>query len=90
VVLIKAVKELTDFYWFANVQDRLYRELQRVSGDEDVTEDLLPKLPYLSAVFQETLRKHPPVPILPLRYVQEDVELGGFHVPAGSQVSYKP
>lgn len=68
-------------------QERLYRELQRVSGDEDVTEDLLPKLPYLSAVFQETLRKHPPVPILPLRYVQEDVELGGFHVPAGSQIA---
>jgi ent-kaurene oxidase len=68
-------------------QDRLYRELQRVSGDKDVTEDYLPKLPYLSAVFQETLRKHPPVPILPLRYVHEDVELGGFHVPAGSQIA---
>lgn len=68
-------------------QDRLYRELQRVCGDEDLTEDCLPKLPYLSAVFQETLRKHPPVPILPLRYVHEDVELGGFHVPAGCQIA---
>ncbi|GLJ25821.1 hypothetical protein SUGI_0494470 [Cryptomeria japonica] len=68
-------------------QDRLYREIQRVCGNEVVTEDYLPKMPYLSAVFQETLRKHPPVPIIPLRYVHEDVELGGFFVPAGSEIA---
>ncbi|KAH9301330.1 hypothetical protein KI387_012913, partial [Taxus chinensis] len=68
-------------------QDRLYREFQLVCGSETVTEDYLPKLPYLSAVFHETLRKHPPVPIIPLRYVHEDVELGGFFIPAGSQIA---
>eukprot|EP01018_Ginkgo_biloba_P027726 Gb_07574 [translate_table: standard] len=68
-------------------QDRLYRELQEVCGDKTVTEDDLPKLKYLNAVFHETLRKHAPVRIAPLRYVHEDVQIGGFDVPAGWQIA---
>eukprot|EP01018_Ginkgo_biloba_P040909 Gb_05787 [translate_table: standard] len=69
------------------VTDRLYKELQEVCGDKTVTEDDLPKLKYLNAVFHETLRKHPPVRIAPLRYVHEDVQIGGFGVPAGWQIA---
>ncbi|TKY47998.1 Ent-kaurene oxidase [Spatholobus suberectus] len=68
-------------------QDRLYKELQYVCGHEKVTEDQLAKLPYLGAVFHETLRKHSPAPIVPLRYVHEDTELGGYHIPAGSEIA---
>ena len=67
-------------------QDRLYKELQNVCGQEKVTEEQLAKLPYLGAVFHETLRKHNPVPIVPLRYAHEDTEIGGYHIPAGSEV----
>lgn len=70
------------FVW----QDRLYAELQNVCGDERVTEDHLAKLPYLGAVFHETLRKHSPAPIVPLRHVDEDTQVGGYHIPAGSEV----
>jgi ent-kaurene oxidase len=69
------------------LQDRLYEELLNVCGHEKVTEDQLSKLPYLGAIFHETLRKHSPVPIVPLRYVHEDTELGGYHIPAGSEVT---
>ncbi|RDX78549.1 Ent-kaurene oxidase, chloroplastic, partial [Mucuna pruriens] len=68
-------------------QDRLYEEIQNVCGNEKLTEDHLSKLPYLGAVFHETLRKHSPAPIVPLRYAQEDTELGGYHIPAGSQIA---
>lgn len=68
-------------------QDRLYEELQYVCGHEKVTEDQLAKLPYLGAVFHETLRKHSPAPIVPLRYVHEDTQLGGYHIPAGSEIA---
>ncbi|CAL0332123.1 unnamed protein product [Lupinus luteus] len=68
-------------------QDRLYEELQNVCGHEKITEDHLAKLPYLGAVFHETLRKYSPAPIVPLRYVHEDTQLGGYHIPAGSEIA---
>ncbi|KAK7402373.1 hypothetical protein VNO78_14589 [Psophocarpus tetragonolobus] len=68
-------------------QERLYEELKNVCGQENVTEEHLAKLPYLGAVFHETLRKHSPAPIVPLRIVQEDTQLGGYHIPAGSEIA---
>lgn len=44
-------------------------------------------MPYLNAVFHEALRRHSPVPIIPLRYATEDTQLGGFNIQAGSEVS---
>lgn len=55
-------------------------------GSEKITEEKLSQLPYISAIFHETLRRHSPVPIIPLRYVHEDTELGGYHVLAGTEV----
>jgi ent-kaurene oxidase len=69
-----------------NQQDRLYREIRDVCGSDMITEEHLSQLPYLNAIFHETLRKHNPVPIIPLRYAHEDTQLGGYHVPAGSEV----
>ena len=43
-------------------------------------------MPYLGAVFHETLRKYSPAPIVPLRYVHEDTQLGGYYVPVGTEV----
>ncbi|KAI3460264.1 hypothetical protein Pfo_016927 [Paulownia fortunei] len=68
-------------------QDRLYREIQTVCGNEKLTEKKLSELPYLSAVFHETLRKHSPAPIVPLRYVHEDMQIGGYHIPAGTEIA---
>ncbi|XP_028798528.1 ent-kaurene oxidase, chloroplastic [Neltuma alba] len=68
-------------------QERLSEELQNVCGPNNLTEDHLSKLPYLGAIFHETLRKHSPVPIVPLRYVHEDTQVGGYHIPAGSEIA---
>ncbi|KAL5200519.1 hypothetical protein ABZP36_021722 [Zizania latifolia] len=67
-------------------QDRLYREIREVCGDETVTEDHLPLLPYLNAVFHETLRRHSPVPLIPPRFIHEDTRLAGYDVPAGTEM----
>lgn len=68
-------------------QERLYQDILKVCGENRVTEENLCQLPYLSAVFHETLRRHSPVPVVPLRYVEEDTEIGGYRVPAGSEIA---
>ena len=73
-----------DFSW----QDRLYREIQEVCGEDMVTEDHLPRLPYLNAVFHETLRRHSPVSLLPPRFAHETTTLAGYEVQAGTEVIF--
>lgn len=68
-------------------QTRLFNEVQSVCGSEQITEEKLCKMPYLLAVFHETLRRHSPVSIIPLRYVHENTELGGYHVPSGTELA---
>ncbi|KAK1440223.1 hypothetical protein QVD17_06048 [Tagetes erecta] len=68
-------------------QARLYDEVQSVCGSEKITEEKLCKMPYLLAVFHETLRKHSPVPLIPLRHVHENIEIGGYHVPSGTELA---
>lgn len=67
-------------------QERLYSEIQDVCGSQRLSEEHIPQLPYLNAIFNETLRFHPAAPILPPRIVKEDLELGGYHVPVGKEV----
>ncbi|EAZ37415.1 hypothetical protein OsJ_21750 [Oryza sativa Japonica Group] len=67
-------------------EERLYQEIREVCGDETVTEEHLPRLPYLNAVFHETLRRHSPVPLIPPRFVHEDTKLAGYDVPAGTEM----
>ncbi|KAM3341955.1 ent-kaurene oxidase [Capsicum galapagoense] len=68
-------------------QEQLFLEIQNVCGCNKITEEKLCQLPYLSAVFHETLRKYSPAPIVPLRYVHEDTQLGGYHIPEGTEIA---
>ncbi|KAL1212689.1 Ent-kaurene oxidase [Cardamine amara subsp. amara] len=70
-----------------NVQDRLFKEIQSVCEGEKIKEEQLPRLPYLNALFHETLRKYSPAPLVPIRYAHEDTQIGGFHIPAGSEIA---
>ncbi|XP_021911763.1 ent-kaurene oxidase, chloroplastic-like [Carica papaya] len=68
-------------------QEVLYEELQSVCGIEKIKEEQLSQLPYLNGVFHETLRKHNPAPLVPLRYVHEDTQLGGYYIPSGCEIA---
>nr|AYV88888.1 cytochrome P450 oxidase CYP701A57 [Polygala tenuifolia] len=68
-------------------QERLYQALKHVCGSENITEEKLSQVPYLMAVFHETLRKYSPAPVIPLRYVHEDTQIGGYHIPAGTEIA---
>ncbi|KAI3849560.1 hypothetical protein MKX03_014021 [Papaver bracteatum] len=68
-------------------QDHLYREIQKVCGNNKYTEEQFSGVTYLSAVFHETLIRHPPFPVSPLRYVHEDTQLGGYDIPAGTEIA---
>ncbi|KAI3894138.1 hypothetical protein MKX03_003700 [Papaver bracteatum] len=69
-------------------QDELFSQIQRVCGNSKYTGEQYSEITYLSAVFHETLRKYPPLLIgLPLKYVHEDTQLGGYDIPAGTEVA---
>ncbi|OAY73051.1 Cytochrome P450 84A1 [Ananas comosus] len=65
---------------------RLQRELADVVGlDRKVHESDLDKLPFLKCVIKETLRLHPPIPLL-LHETAEDCAVAGYSVPKKSRV----
>ncbi|NHA69050.1 cytochrome P450 [Phycicoccus flavus] len=70
---------------------RVRAEARSVLGDgpDPEPETLMHRLPVTTAVVHETLRLHPPVWILTRRALDADV-VGGYHVPAGSEVVICP
>ncbi|HEY5857526.1 MAG TPA: cytochrome P450 [Aldersonia sp.] len=65
------------------VRERLVAEV-RALGPDVPAEDLA-RLPYLDAVCKETLRLHPPVPVV-LRRLAAPLEIRGVGAPAGATV----
>ncbi|XP_043712006.1 cytochrome P450 84A1-like [Telopea speciosissima] len=65
---------------------RVQQELKDVIGlDRMFQETDLEKLEYLRCAIKETLRLHPPLPIL-LHAAAEDAEVAGYTIPKGSRV----
>jgi ent-kaurene oxidase len=54
--------------------------------DRMVSEDDIPSMPCLNVMVKETLRKYPPVVVLPVQYADKNVTLGGYDIPKGWQV----
>ncbi|KAL2324687.1 hypothetical protein Fmac_023745 [Flemingia macrophylla] len=69
------------------VMQRGREEVIKVIGtSNEVKESDIPKLGYIQAIVKETLRLHPPVPLL-LPYVAgHDVEVSGYTIRKGNQV----
>jgi cytochrome P450 len=71
------------------VEERLHAELAKVLSGRLPTLDDVPELPYIRAIFEETVRLYPPVPLL-ARQALRDETIRGRSVPAGSLVIVVP
>ncbi|XP_057998296.1 iridoid oxidase-like, partial [Hevea brasiliensis] len=66
---------------------KVKEELNEVVGvNRNVEEIDIEKLPYLQAVLKETLRLHPPIPLLIPRNTMHDTDFMGYHIPKDTQV----
>jgi sterol 14-demethylase len=68
--------------------DDLYADPEG-SGAVEVSFQALREIPRLESAVKETLRLHPPLVLL-LRVAKQDVEIGGYHLPAGTMVGATP
>jgi cytochrome P450 len=68
-----------------HVLETLHRELDDVLGNRDLTAEDLPALQVTERVLLEAMRLYPPAYVLARKAV-EDTEIGGYPVPAGSEV----
>lgn len=70
-----------------HVQAKAQEELDLVVGrDRVMNETDFSKLPYLQAVVKESLRLHPPTPLMLPHKANTDVKLGGYNIPKGASV----
>lgn len=69
-----------------DIQAKAQREIDAVVGtDRGVCDSDLPNLPYLQAIVKETLRVHPPGPLLSwARLAIHDTNVGQHFIPAGT------
>lgn len=71
------------------IEEQVRAEVERVLGDRPPTLEDVPKLGYLTQVFQEAMRLHPPAPVLG-RMAQAADRMGDYDVPAGTNVVAAP
>lgn len=80
------------WYLLANnkeVAEKLFDEIQAVLGDRKAEMSDLPRLSYTEMVVKESLRLYPPAWGFG-RQAVDDCEIGGYFVPAGTQVFINP
>lgn len=78
---------MTELLRHPKVMEELQTEIRKVWGDKtDISEDDLDQMHYLQAVIKETLRLHPPIPLLVPRRATKDVRIHGYDVARGTQV----
>ncbi|KAL8105589.1 cytochrome P450 76A2-like isoform X2 [Apium graveolens] len=70
-----------------NQMKKIKAELVRVVGENNkVQENDIGSLPYLHAIVEETLRIHPPAPLLIPRKAVRDTNFMGYSIPKNTQV----
>ena len=77
---------MTELLRHPKVMKELQKEVRHVAADKsDMSKDDPGKMQYLQAVIKETLRLHPPSPLL-LRKCSKDVKINGYDIAQGTQV----
>ncbi|XP_021749604.1 cytochrome P450 71A6-like [Chenopodium quinoa] len=70
------------------VMEELQKEVRGIGNKDHITEDDLEKMKYLEAVIKETLRLHPPIPLLVPRESTQDVRIMGYYIAARTLVFF--
>jgi cytochrome P450 len=69
-------------------QERIREEVQAI-GDDELDFDEAHRIESVSLFLRETLRRYPPLPVIP-RMAEQDFEFEGYKVPAGALVIVSP
>ncbi|XP_016651075.1 PREDICTED: cytochrome P450 71A24-like [Prunus mume] len=79
---------MTELLRHFRVMNKLQNEVRGIVGNKRdmITEDDLVEMHYLKAVTKETLRFHPPLPLLFPRMSIRDVEVNGYNIKANTHV----
>ncbi|PHT53780.1 Cytochrome [Capsicum baccatum] len=79
---------MTELLRHPTAMNKLQNEAREIAKakSEIVSEDELDKMHYLKAVVKETLRLHPPIPLLVPRQARQHVKVMGYDVGAGTMV----
>ncbi|MED6200793.1 hypothetical protein PIB30_088708 [Stylosanthes scabra] len=80
-------RAMTEVLHSPEVMFKAKQELEETIGrGNPIDESDIAKLPYLQAIVKESLRLHPPAPLLLPRKAKVDVEISGYRVPQGTRV----
>ncbi|KAL0438804.1 UNVERIFIED_CONTAM: cytochrome [Sesamum latifolium] len=78
---------MTELLRNPNIMSKAKVEVRTVAGEnKQVDESNISKLPYLQAVIKETLRYHPPAPLIPRCKDGDDLEIGTYVIPKNAMV----
>ena len=69
-------------------QNRMREEMQAI-GEDELDFDDAHRIESASLVLRETLRRYPPLPVIP-RMAERDFDFDGYRVPAGAMVVISP
>lgn len=67
--------------------DKVRQEIEQVIGDRNPQAEDLARLTWLNATLKEAMRLYPPAPLLFVRRVTQDIELGEWRIPKGANLT---